>query len=496
MLSFLNVSNAIHAERHFVGGPDPIAPEDIGAATTQEVMSVIEFPLDSGLFVPSMTTNQQAVDTGVATVVLDSNSATKAALNSTYLPVVSVQKYGAKGDGITDDTAAFQAAIGANRHVYVPASATDYIINGTINMIDYMHLELASGATLRRAGASTEPMIWMRGLGSVLSGAGMKASWVKSGTASPLGLICIGYKGTTDTGTSRDSSYNTVRGLGVQGKQIGGQTVGAPDLAIYLCDLQIAGGGAGASYFNTLSDLFVANANVGLMLQGWANANLISSIQIESCGNDQQLGGAGIKLAATGAMSPLENGFSNIFHDWSNNAVCLFLSGPVINNMFTNLIGEPGGTTGLLVKNDDDGATDNVIMGVDNTVGGASLTASFTAKNAYYRNGKLFGVQSKAKVGVPIVAGAVTIDASAAPNGVGVVLTAPVTSMTVTNPTNGQRLYVSVQQNGAPLAFVWPTGFTFAGGVAPVCSGDWATTSVEMVRDGTRWLEVSRSVNM
>lgn len=46
--------------------------------------------------------------------------------------VVSVKDFGAVGDGVTDDTAAFQAALTAHLAVYVPAG--NYRLNGSINL--------------------------------------------------------------------------------------------------------------------------------------------------------------------------------------------------------------------------------------------------------------------------------------------------------------------------------------------------------------------------
>lgn len=48
-------------------------------------------------------------------------------------PYVTPQMFGAKGDGVTDDTAAFQAAIDAGRNVYVPlGKECKYIITDTL----------------------------------------------------------------------------------------------------------------------------------------------------------------------------------------------------------------------------------------------------------------------------------------------------------------------------------------------------------------------------
>lgn len=59
---------------------------------------------------------------------------------------VSVKSYGAKGDGTTDDTAAFQTALTENRLVYVPEGT--YKLSGTIEIGDNCELELAQSAVL------------------------------------------------------------------------------------------------------------------------------------------------------------------------------------------------------------------------------------------------------------------------------------------------------------------------------------------------------------
>jgi hypothetical protein len=58
--------------------------------------------------------------------------------------VVNVKACGAKGDGVTDDTAAFQTAIGLavaiNGAVYVPAASVGYLITSPLNMANLQQL--------------------------------------------------------------------------------------------------------------------------------------------------------------------------------------------------------------------------------------------------------------------------------------------------------------------------------------------------------------------
>src|SRR5260221_12344667 len=56
---------------------------------------------------------------------------------------VTPQAYGAKGDGVTDDTAAFQSALAAGDLV-VPAAT--YLINGNIYVPSYRNVQCQPGA--------------------------------------------------------------------------------------------------------------------------------------------------------------------------------------------------------------------------------------------------------------------------------------------------------------------------------------------------------------
>lgn len=82
------------------------------------------------------------------------------ALNLSSVPV-SVKAYGAKGDGVTDDTAAIQAAIDANRGVILVPTGT-YIISAPIDikLIRELRGEGAEATMLKaKAGTTFEQMI-------------------------------------------------------------------------------------------------------------------------------------------------------------------------------------------------------------------------------------------------------------------------------------------------------------------------------------------------
>jgi hypothetical protein len=70
-------------------------------------------------------------DTTLTTLCLWNGAAWEFITDNSSL-FVSVKDYGAKGDGVTNDTAAFDAAIATGKRVYVPTGT--YMVNATINI--------------------------------------------------------------------------------------------------------------------------------------------------------------------------------------------------------------------------------------------------------------------------------------------------------------------------------------------------------------------------
>jgi len=326
-------------------------------------------------------------DPGIAALLApDVTSDTKSALiKFMSFFTVNVKDHGATGNYVTDDTAAIMAALAVNGKAFVPAGV--YNIDGTIILRTGQELVLAAGAALRRppTSTSTSPLVWLSANDAVLRGAGKRASYVHSLTPSPLGVVLIGYYGAGDT-APRSAVYNNVKSLAVQGHAPGGGTTGEPSIGIYLCNPNLGGL---ASYFNTLNDLFVGYANVGILLHGQANANIISDIQFLEVGNEKRLDGAAIKLSPIGTSTPLDNTFSDVFHHKSSNAITLYFDGPVSYNNFTGIMAEQGGGSAKFIKNNNDLCGSNTIIGLDNTGGGSDLTPNFVKLNTYIRRGQV-----------------------------------------------------------------------------------------------------------
>jgi len=86
-------------------------------------------------------------------LVTPNGATTARSLGEHTAALVNVRDFGALGDGITDDSAAFAAAIAAAQaraaRVYVPASATPYVIGATITLDGVTMIGDGAGSTLR-----------------------------------------------------------------------------------------------------------------------------------------------------------------------------------------------------------------------------------------------------------------------------------------------------------------------------------------------------------
>lgn len=72
---------------------------------------------------------------------------------------VNVLDYGAKGDGLTDDTAAFTAALANGKVVFVPASSSPYIVDGVVMSANSKLYSFGNAILKRKNNATQSSMI-------------------------------------------------------------------------------------------------------------------------------------------------------------------------------------------------------------------------------------------------------------------------------------------------------------------------------------------------
>ena len=106
-------------------------------------------------------------------VVTPSGATTARALGEHLAALVNVRDFGAMGDGVTDDAAAFEAAILAaatrSSPVYVPASPTAYVLGATLTLDGVVMIGEGAGSTLKLA-ASSGSALELTGTGPRLGG--------------------------------------------------------------------------------------------------------------------------------------------------------------------------------------------------------------------------------------------------------------------------------------------------------------------------------------
>lgn len=273
----------------------------------------------------------------------------------------NVLDFGADPTGATNSDAAFTAALAASKHVIVPDGT--FAIDAAVQIPLATTVELLSGATVKRFAAlssSTDPIFWLAGNRASLIGAGQGVSLVENENASPSGVVRIGAESILETG--RAVQYCTVRGLFINGKQVGGQTAGTPDTCIYM----VAGSGTGSNcYYNSISNCRVSQANFGIYMHGLANANRIYDI------GGQNLGNASVKSAMLYMAGGIDNAISDFFLTGSSGTTMVKWEDQggvrTTHNSFTNMVCEQGGGGFWLDADTGTTAVSNYFQGVPNT---------------------------------------------------------------------------------------------------------------------------------
>jgi Pectate lyase superfamily protein len=122
-------------------------------------------------------------------LVTPNGATTARALGEHLAAVVNVRDFGALGDGITDDSAAFAAAVTAaqsrDARVYVPASATPYLLGATLVLDATTMVGDGAGSTLK-LGLASGTGVHLGGSGAGLVGLRVLGPGASSWPGSPL----------------------------------------------------------------------------------------------------------------------------------------------------------------------------------------------------------------------------------------------------------------------------------------------------------------------
>jgi hypothetical protein len=214
---------------------------------------------------------------------------------------VSIQDFGAVGDGVTDDTAAIQAAITSSRHVVVPAGMT-CLISSTIvipdasNLLEFMggygQLGAYPGSYFIKKSTMTTPAITVGYSGTIIGG-GVVGQVGNTGD----GIQLVSGKGTL--------THVYVTGAGNDGIRVGLDTSGGNCNSFYIenCVSQYNGRHGFYIHDNTFN---VANANAGSLIQPGAYLNSGDGIKLGHCfwvtvsnGLAEENTGYGLNLSGT-----------------------------------------------------------------------------------------------------------------------------------------------------------------------------------------------------
>jgi polygalacturonase len=145
-------------------------------------------------------------------------------LNGGGALAIDVRTFGAKGDGVTDDTAAIQAARDAAGAKTVSFPAGTYLVTDIRNTVAGQKWLLDAGATIKLADGSDTHTLWLTGEGSSIEGGAIDGNKANQ-TANGHGIVITG-------------SRCTVRGVRVENtRRYGIYALDADRITIAECDV-------------------------------------------------------------------------------------------------------------------------------------------------------------------------------------------------------------------------------------------------------------------
>ncbi len=281
--------------------------------------------------------------------------------------IANVQRFGARKNTNSDQTAAIQAALDSGYDVVIPGTLNDYYrIDGTLT-INVENQKVTNHATLKRVSAAsgTSPILRYNFQHAVFSGGRLLSE-----KDSPQGIVCIGAPN-----PAADSQGNVLWNRHTSTVISGNGAAASAGLAVRSVE---AYGGAQATYANFIDSNQIENVGVGIVLGGQANGNLLTANHFYAIG-DQAIWLAGD--AASSAPGVSDNVVVGTFVHFSAGLNQILLLNRATFNEFSAIHGEPGaGQVAYLDAN----TLNNKITGIDNCP--SSSTDLGTANTLFLNN--------------------------------------------------------------------------------------------------------------
>jgi len=203
---------------------------------------------------------------------------------------ISVKQFGAVGDGVTDDTAAIQAAIDSGLRVFIPNTTANYIVTSTLTMSEGQTLEFDTreGSRIAYSGVGVCIQVANRAtlINPFITGTGVNNPTTDNGQT---GIYFNSHDNVT---IISPRIYNIGKGISFYSLTVGTEghynTVYSPDIrycyegitttasATYTGDCSFFGGRVSACYYGTHLDSNSGDMKFfGVAFEGYTGANYL-----------------------------------------------------------------------------------------------------------------------------------------------------------------------------------------------------------------------------
>ncbi|AFE86220.1 hypothetical protein [Salinivibrio phage CW02] len=298
----------------------------------------------------------------------------------------TIKQLGALADETTDILPIITE--GLSNFDTVCVSSGGYYCSDTVEIENNKQVILGNNAVVTKYAALTtnsSPVFWLKGDFAKLTGLNFSTSRIISERKSSDGVILIGHRSMTES--HANVNYCTLSGVRISGAKAYGQTDTSVDKCLTIQNPQFSGL---TSYFHTIKDLLIENANVGMEFRGWANGIMGGNIHGFRLGNET----AGVS-AFLWVRGGLDNSMTDFFFHRSANSTGLIMdeldntaNGGVVHtpsyNSLKGLVFEQGGSTALGV--DGRAGVSNYIEARTNSAGGDEYSDDFKRLNVLVGN--------------------------------------------------------------------------------------------------------------